>query len=397
MSLQESNDINRIPYGLLEFSDIRKQNMIYVDKTKMIAELANQFTPLLFLRPKRFGKSLLVSTLKSLFSNGLEYFRGLEIEKIWKEKKYKVVHIDFSSIADSSAQEFERALGERIIEEFNVKGKVNLYDGSRVRFPDMILYDIVSELPDWSVVLLIDEYDAPLTHHLANPEEQDEITGIINSFLAVVKEYTGVFRLIFITGEVYAIPVSIFSGFNNYIDISLDADFNTILGFTQNELSQYFDPYIANAAQILNMSVDDIYKNLEKYYGGFKFSSDCEGFVYNPWSVLSFLKKSKDGFCNYWFDSGSVSSILMNYLKTHDDIDLLGYCKEPIFADNYELSMRYEVTNIPLDILLYQTGYLTIHPKSRVTNDLVVPNAEVEEGLSFLQRMANTMAVSPEK
>ena len=93
----------------------------------------------MFLRPKRFGKSLLISTLKSLFSNGLEYFRGLEIEKIWKEKKYKVVHIDFSSIADSSAQEFERALGERIIEEFNVKGKVNLYDGSRVRFPDMIL------------------------------------------------------------------------------------------------------------------------------------------------------------------------------------------------------------------------------------------------------------------
>ena len=141
-------------------------------------------------------------------------------------------------------------------------------------------------------MLLIDEYDAPLTHHLANSEEQDEITGIINSFLAVVKEYTGVFRLIFITGEVYAIPVSIFSGFNNYFDISLDADFNTILGFTQNELSQYFDPYIANAAQVLNMNIDDIYKNLEKYYGGFKFSSYGEGSVYNPWSVLSFLKKS---------------------------------------------------------------------------------------------------------
>ena len=182
MSSFESIDITRLPIGNTLFSDIRKENMIYVDKTALIAKIANQRVPIFFSRPRRFGKSLLINTLASLFTNGLKYFQGLDIEKTWKDKTYQVVHLDFSDMAEYNADELKNDLGEMIIEKFKMKGIVFQRGESGIRRPNRILDEICEKLNDNSTVLLVDEYDAPLTHHINQPEELNSIMKILNSF-----------------------------------------------------------------------------------------------------------------------------------------------------------------------------------------------------------------------
>ncbi|MBQ7584809.1 MAG: AAA family ATPase, partial [Desulfovibrionaceae bacterium] len=142
---------------------------------------------------------------------------------------------------------------------------------------------IAKKIQNNSTVLLIDEYDAPLTHNLDNPDELNNIKNILNSFYATIKQYTDKFRLIFITCITRVSHVSIFSAFNNLQDLSLEEEFNSLLGFTQSDLEQYFDPYIENASQVLNMNKEDIYERLKQYYDGFKFSLESDDTVYNPW------------------------------------------------------------------------------------------------------------------
>ena len=247
-----------------------------------------------------------------------------------------------------------------IIEKFRMKGIVFQRGESGIRRPSRILDEISEKLKDNSIVLLIDEYDAPLTHHLNQPEELSYITKILNNFYATIKQYSGKFRLIFITGVTRTSRVSIFSAFNNLLDLSLREEFNSILGFTQDELSKYFDPYIEKAAKVLKMSKNDVYACIKHHYDGFKFSLESEQTLYNPWSLLNFFSNPKLGFKNYWFDSGGTPSIIMQYLKIDGSFDFLDYNKRDLLLDIDKLSSKYEITNIPREILLYQAGYFTI-------------------------------------
>ena len=396
MSNFENVDANRLPYGNCSFSDIRAKDNIYVDKTALIAQIASQDVPIFFSRPRRFGKSLLINTLSSLFSNGLEYFHGLDIEKIWKDKTYQVVHLDFSGIAENNAEELKEDLGEMIIEKFRMKGIVFQRGESGIRRPSRILDEISEKLKDNSIVLLIDEYDAPLTHHLNQPEELSSITKILNNFYATIKQYSGKFRLIFITGVTRTSRVSIFSAFNNLLDLSLREEFNSILGFTQDELSKYFDPYIEKAAKVLKMSKNDVYACIKHHYDGFKFSLESEQTLYNPWSLLNFFSNPKLGFKNYWFDSGGTPSIIMQYLKIDESFDFLDYNKRYLLLDIDKLSSKYEITNIPREILLYQAGYFTICGEQDGMALLVLPNVEVEESLLKLYLQENNLEPSLE-
>ncbi|MBQ7457226.1 MAG: AAA family ATPase [Desulfovibrio sp.] len=395
MSFSAIADINRIPYGDPHFANIRERGSIYVDKTKLIYKIASQCAPLFFSRPRRFGKSLLINTLHCLFSSGLKYFQGLDIEKTWQDKNYKVVHLDFSAIGEKTPSEFKRALGDTIIEEFDVKGVVAQYDEMGVRDPDRIFNEIARKLTNNSVVLLIDEYDAPITHHLDKPDELEEMISLLNSFYATVKQYTGKFRLIFITGVTRTSHISIFSAFNNILDISLDEEFNTLLGFTQDDLIRYFDVYVEKAALDLKIPKSEVYYRLEKYYDGFQFSLDAKETVYNPWSILSFFKRTNKGFQDYWFNSGGVSSIIMQYLKASDSFDLMNYDDREIYVNKDELTDRYEITNIPREILLYQTGYLTIRKITDNTARLEFSNAEVENSLLRLYLRSNNFKTPP--
>lgn len=370
-----------LPLGNPDFSAIRDANMIYVDKTKIIENIANQTTPIFFSRPRRFGKSLLVNTLHNLFANGLEKFHNLDIEKNWNDTTYHVVHIDFSRMANKNAQDLKFALSLKIIEEFGYTSNATLINSQKIHYPDIILDEISKNLSNNSTVLLIDEYDAPLTHHINEPDELKKITQILNDFYATVKQYTGKYRFIFITGVTRTSHVSIFSAFNNLLDLSTEEDFNSLLGFTRTDLSRYFENYIENAAKLLQISKDNVYQNLEQYYDGFQFALQTKETVYNPWSILSFLKLPKNGFRNYWFESGGTPSIIMQYLKINDNFDFIDYNKRNIYVDSYEILRKYEITDIPRDILLYQAGYFTLRDEQDGTVRLVLPNIEVEESL----------------
>ena len=385
---------NPLPYGNPEFSDIREQNMIYVDKTELIAEIASQRVPIFLSRPRRFGKSLLINTLHYLFSNGLEYFHGLEIEKIWKDKTYKVVHFDFSRMAAKNAQDFKFALSTKIIEEFCECDDLVQSNSPLLQHPDIILDKISKKLTNNSVVFLIDEYDAPLTHHINEPDELKKITNILSDFYATIKQYSGRFRFVFITGVTRVSHISIFSAFNNLKDLSLREEFSSLLGFTQDNLEQYFDSYVENASQILNISKIDVYKSLERYYDGYQFSLAAKETVYNPWSILSFFDSPQVGYTNYWFESGGTPSIIMQYLKINDSFDFIDYNNHDIYIEFNKIARKYEITNIPINILLYQTGYLTIRNENDGTAHLVFPNTEVEESLLLLYLEENNLIPS---
>ena len=381
----------RLPLGNPDFAALQDQHMIYVDKTKLIEQFAKQTTPLFFSRPRRFGKSLLINTLKSLFRDGLRHFRHLEIEKTWHDKTYKVIHLDFSNLDSTNSQNFKRDLVATILQQFGLVNTIKAYDELGIRGPNIIINEIAEKLSNNSVVLLIDEYDAPLTHNLDNPERLNEIINTLNLFYSAIKLYTGKFRLIFITGIIRASHVSIFSAFNNLIDISLDDDVNELLGFTQTDIENFFAPYVENAATALNMSTSDVYERMAQYYDGFQFSLNASKTIYNPWSVLSFLKYPKKGFKNYWFKSADTSSLVMQYLKVNDTFNPLNYEGSSLFISEDQLSERYEITKIPSDILLFQTGYLTIRKKTHKLAELIFPNTEVEDSILQLQLAARDL------
>ena len=380
--------LDLLPYGNPDFSSLRSQKMIYVDKTALIAEIARQRIPLFFARPRRFGKSLLINTLHCLFENGLKQFHGLDIEKIWNDTTYHVVHLDFSEIADSKAQEFKILLSKAILNEFDMDYQIadNSLD---LLYPNIILSKLLKTFNDNSLVLLIDEYDAPLVHHMNAKNELQDIQSTLNNFYSTIKRYTGKFRFIFITGVTRSSHVSIFSAFNNLKDLSLREEFNSLLGFTQNDLERYFDPYFENASQILNMCKEDIYKRIEQYYDGFQFSLEAKTTVYNPWSILSFLDSPQLGFSNYWFESSGASSLIMQYIKRTNYFDILYYRDQKICKRKQELSAKYEIYNIPPEILLLQTGYFTIRKETNQTASLIFPNTEVEDSILDLYLTAN--------
>ena len=293
LSVETSCDVTRLPLGRPDFSDIRQHGDVYVDKTALIYGLARLRVPLFLSRPRRFGKSLLVSTLQSLFAGKLEDFQGLAIDGHWQDTSYRVVRIDFSGLADLNVKEINRELGEILLQNFGVYGKISALDEKgEYRLPSSLLREIANSLQNSSTVLLIDEYDAPLTHHLDKTDELQKITSIFNNFYAIVKEYTSKFRFIFITGVTRIAHVSIFSAFNNLRDMSFENKYNTLLGFTQDDIRCYFDQYIDNAAQVLGMSKDAVYTRLEQCYDGYQVAFDSDKTLYNPWSILSFLQKN---------------------------------------------------------------------------------------------------------
>ena len=393
MSLNENYKIHGLSLGSHDFSNIRNKDKIYVDKTDLIYRIAIHDIPVFISRPRRFGKTLLLNTLYNLFSNGIEYFRGLAIESLWHDKTYHVARIDFSGFSSKNGKAFESALNRRIISEFCVEDR-DLYFTISDRYlePSELLYTILKKLPDDNIVLLIDEYDAPLIHHLDKLDQIDEILEILSDFYSIIKEYSVKFRFIFITGLTRASHMSIFSAFNNLLDLTLMQDYNNLLGFTRNELVQFFDPYIENASNVLNISKEEVYDRIKSYYNGFSFSPFSKETIYNPWSILHFLHNPVEGFQNYWFKTAGVSTLISKYLKANNSFDYINDKYRNVTVGNLELSSHHDIKNIPTKILLYQTGYLTLRAKDdRKGLLLVPPNHEIEESALRFYLMANNV------
>ncbi len=397
-AILSDDDMKRLPLGMKSFSAMRNDGVIYVDKTKMIRRLARiEGTPVYLTRPRRFGKSLLASAFKALFSGGLKDFKGLDIdtgENKWTDGTYRVVHLDFSKYAGCSCAELEKMLSRDLLRQLSDICSISPFDArGNYHVPGYIIKQACRQIPDRSLVLLIEEYDSPGIHHVGDKAEMDRIMAVTWNFFATVKSFEPKFRFVFITGTARVGQVTLFSSaFDNLWDISSDDDCAALLGFTDEDLRRYFAPYVRNAAAVLDMSVTEVYDFMKSQYGGFQFSVIAETMVYSPWSVLCFLSKPQQGFINYWYaSSGGTPTILIKYLENTAFLDLfnkLSYrvkegCLSDYLIDQEMLMSKSAPDQIPAEMLLYQTGYFTLRQKTRARAIFAIPNDEVAE--SFIK------------
>lgn len=373
-----------LPLGRSDFAALRQSEALYIDKTELIFDLCREPRKIFMSRPRRFGKSLLVSTFKSLFEDGVRDFPGLAIEGLWNDRIYPVVRLDFSGLKSQlTINEFREALNSLILSAFSPLGFHYDANNPSIFFIDQFKAWLNTQKTN-SFVLLIDEYDAPLTNHLDDPEFFDRVRNVMGEFYAAIKQYEGVLRFFFMTGITRFSNTSIFSAFNNLDDISFDPDYGTLLGITEEELESYFDDYLKDAEAALSLSRVELLKELRSHYDGFSFDSEAETHVFCPWSVLNFLNKPKRGFQNYWYGSGGQASVLLNYLKGHELSSPDAFNKPlSITMDELESSRSYQ--DISLNALLMQAGYLTIKSKLNMAEvELGYPNKEVELSMARL-------------
>ncbi|MBQ9275301.1 MAG: AAA family ATPase [Succinivibrio sp.] len=400
-ALLSSDDIERLPCGWARFSDIRQSGMIYVDKTSLVHQLAVSKVPYFLSRPRRFGKSLLLSTFESLFSKGLEDFHGLAIENLWHEDRtYPVVHLTFANYKLTNAASFESSMRADLSRQFGVFMAASPYDvAGHPKAPSDFFLELLSACDTASIVLLIDEYDAPIAHTLDKPRLNEQITEILRAFFNVLKDFTGRCRFTFITGVTRIAHVSLFSEFNNLKELTLSRKLSTLIGFTEDELHRYFHPYVENAAAVLDMTVEDVYSRLKTRYDGYRFTLEVGGqTLYNPWSVLSFLSQPEDGFDNYWYQSGAgTPKLLIEHLKRNAvNLDYAAMEHDRPTVDKDRLISKSEALNIPEDLLLWQTGYYTLKPVSSQRAALVFPNEEVEASVLKLIEDINHLRLTDE-
>lgn len=378
----------RLPLGQSSFEDLRHDGSVYVDKTDGVFSLASGFNKIFLARPRRFGKSLLVSTFYSLFRYGLRDFQGLAIEKKWHDDgKYNVLRLDFSRIRDSNdTKEFRFKLNAYLRTAFAIAGFSFPQEWGT---PANNFEVWLNTQPRRSVVLLIDEYDAPLTAAMHDAQLFTDVCNELFEFFAVIKSQTGFFRFVFMTGITKFSQPGIFSVINDLTDISLSRTYATILGYTRTEIEKYFGEHIAEAAQRFHVSPDDLRQKLEEHYDGYCFDGlsgepHIPERVYAPWSVLNFLRSPEDGFRNYWMTSGGKPQLLTQYFKDHalKAPEAYGAKKVVTYAD---LDGSSDLSTINDVALLTHAGYLTIEAKLNKSDLLVgYPNREVAESMAQL-------------
>ncbi len=381
---------SKLPKGITSFPALRERNRIYVDKTSLIVKLLSKENYVFLSRPRRFGKSLLLSTFASLFEYGLRDFKGLAIEKTWEERTYPVIRLDFSLLKGKKNEEaFRLALEDQLRTRFSRVG-FSYSEKETSSFMEC-LSAFLSEPPCGPLVLLIDEYDAPLTEQLNNPDFFEAIRSIMADFFSRLKSDSGAFRFLFITGITKFRQVSIFSTLNNLTDISLNPEYGELLGYTKEEIEKYFPDYLANALIQINdalrqdhkdtYSSESLMQALVDHYDGFCFDEKVSTHVFAPWSVLNFLSYPADGFKDYWIESGGVSTWLENWIAHNGAINPEKF-DTPITVATSSIGAASTPSEIPVEVLLYQTGYLTIVGARGPYVDLGYPNEEVSSAMA---------------
>ncbi len=360
-----------ITTNVFTFEKLIHGNCVYVDKTTEIHKLLSVFSGQFFLsRPRRFGKSLLISTLKAIFQGKRELFKGLAIDALdYDWKSYPVIHLDMGSVQAATIEDFKVNLDDmltRIEQDYGLASTVGKTHASR-------FIDLVSSLskksPEGQVVILVDEYDKPLLGHLGK-EDVLAFRDLLKSFYSVIKTTEGLQRFAFITGVSKFSKVSIFSDLNNLIDLSLSVQAATLLGYTKAELLKYFPEYIQRLADREGATFDETVEKLTLWYDGYRFKEGAER-VFNPVSVGMCLNNLE--FNNYWYET-ATPTFLSDLLK-RKPVDL-----QKLSAPVETFSV-YEAEDPSPLALLVQTGYLTIKSSrmvgARRYYDFDYPNFEV--------------------
>ena len=282
-----------------DFPALRRDGKIYVDKTMFIHRLvAGNDTKLFFMsRPRRFGKSLTVSALKALFSARRELFKGLYIDSTdWKWEKYPIIHFEFNDLTTTSIEKFEKDLEDHVKERLSEAGYV--YDNSKSAHFNFgrAITSLSATNGGKGVVILIDEYDAPVGHALGDVTFAEAIRDRLSVVYSQMKNRTGDIRFMFMTGVSKFTRLSVFSALSNLVDVSQDAEYATMFGYTEEELSANFEELLREHAGIMGKSYEEYREEMRRWYNGFRFSPEVETTVYNPVSVaLTLAKKERSG------------------------------------------------------------------------------------------------------
>ncbi len=374
--------LKNLPVGISDFRIIRESNYLYIDKTEYIYNLINTGMYYFLSRPRRFGKSLLISTFNEIFLGNRELFKGLWIyESDYEWKKYSVLRFDFNTMSNDSPEILKKSLKNKL-NNIGEKYEVKIDNSGLLKemFIDVIekIYQKMGE----KIVFLIDEYDKPIIDHLGKGDEHLNIAkenrDLLKSFYGTLKaqEVVGKTRFVFLTGVTKFSKVSIFSELNNLIDITMDGNYSAILGVTEEEVKKFLFHYMENFCEEEGINFEDIFKELKSYYNGYRFSKKNVK-VYNPFSLFLALRGKE--IKNYWFETGTPT-FLVNLIKDKG-VYIPKY--EEFEVEEYMFS-TFELENIDPLPVMFQTGYLTIKDYSEDLKlyKLSYPNREVRESFA---------------
>lgn len=365
----------RYPIGMQSFQEIRENGYLYVDKTRYIHELASGGKYYFLSRPRRFGKSLLISTIEEFFKGNRRLFEGLAISRQpYDWDAYPVLHIDLAGCSPDSVERLAEYFNDFLTRWEIEYGIISDSDKSvGLRFKYIIIK--AHEQTGKPVVILVDEYDKPLLETVDNPELQERIRRELRMFYSNLKSLDGHIRFAMLTGVTKLGHLSIFSDLNNLQDISLSMQYNGICGITKEELHEYFDEGIRKFSKNVDKTPEEIYEKLRENYDGYHFTPKGGEDVYNPFSLLNCM--SEEWFGNYWFRTGTPSFLIKM-------IRVEGLPLPELASYEIGLSSLSDVSFQLTDIIpvLYQSGYLTIkgYDERFDIATLGFPNKEVENG-----------------
>ena len=369
----------KLPIGIQTFKDIRTQGYLYVDKTDLVWKIANVGKPFFLSRPRRFGKSLLISTFESYFEGKKELFEGLAIEKLEEKwEKYPVLHLDLNAEKYDTPESLNAILSYQLTQWEAIYGKGEDETTLSNRFKGVI--QRAYERTGKGVVVLVDEYDKPLLQAIHNEELLESYRVMLKAFYGVLKSNDRYLRFVFLTGVTKFSQVSVFSDLNQLNDISMAKAYATICGLTKQELQDNFAPELEALAEENDQTFEEVMETMTQQYDGYHFHQKGEG-MYNPFSVLNAFDKLEFG--SYWFQTGTPTFLVKSLQKADYDLRTL---MDGVEASASTFTEYRAEENNPIP-LIYQSGYLTIKgfDKEFKIYTLGFPNDEVRYGfLNFL-------------
>ena len=374
-----------------DFPSIRKDGKIYVDKTMYMHRLvADENAKLFFVsRPRRFGKSLTVSAFKALFSGRRDLFEGLAIDKTnWKWEKYPIIHFEFNDLDTISIERFEKSLAwhlERKLSEagYSYNKSISPADNFGMAIDSLAACkDESGNNVHRGVVILVDEYDAPVGHCLDDLDKAEAVRARLSAVYSQMKNRTGDIKFLFMTGVSKFTRLSEFSALNNIVDVSQRNEYATMFGYTEDELSANFEEHLRDHAAKMGKSYEDYRAEMKRWYNGFRFAKNDPATVYNPISIAYTLRKKEPGFTATWATTGRPS-MLMNYLKREEVLRVDVERMDGVSDSEFDVA---ELRHLSPVAMLFQSGYLTIRDYSPLTESytLGVPDEEVRRDLCTL-------------
>ena len=376
------------PVGIQHFPNLIQGGYTYVDKTRYLYYLIKENPGGFLARPRRFGKSLLISTLESLFKGERELFKGLWIDSSdYDWHPHPIIRLDFTLITSDDPASLENSLKESLIATAARYDIVEIEKDRLKETFNAFVEELYKRLG--SIVILVDEYDEPIVRYINEPTKADANRDFLNRFYANIKAQERYLRFIFVTGVSQFAKVSLFSGLNNLNQLSFREDYADLLGLTEQEIRHYFTPNVKHWSHIREEVEEELFATLKTWYNGYaftKFSKPPK--VYNPISLLNFIKTGE--FNNYWFQTATPSMVI-KAAETHN-FSLLNL--EDDIKAGEELELTHDISSMDVHTLLYQTGYLTIKAIIPHINAycLGFPNREVSQ--SFSESLLTTFASS---